>query len=319
MANGKTKSVLGSQSILPKRLPSPRWERENENGISCQQFIYGEHDPESSSFSIWLKSPTTSAADISVVPPGNLDLELFEVSLRISEQPQYRISLTYVPHREILLDKIRLELVVKYSDPLWERPRYQYQPLRPEGRAPTGRAYSLFHSLQLQNSTPNTRLTAISIRCSFDGVIDQQSPPDPQRLVTLDELSILPCTYTYPSPYIFNIRVISMNNPPNSHKRLAWDWRDYPMSKSETVPWSATTGPFSHFRVSANGKFLGDAWATQFVLRDDDLEEAIVEGSKEQDVYITIEGFMFSGGSIRGEEYVRSDTMVADHEDWVHL
>jgi hypothetical protein len=91
------------------------------------------------------------------------------------------------------------------------------------------------------------------------------------------------------------------------------------MSKSETVPWSATTGPFSHFRVSANGKFLGDAWATQFVLRDDDLEEAIVEESKEQDVYITIEGFMFSGGSIRGEEYVRSDVMVADHEDWVHL
>jgi hypothetical protein len=319
MANGKTKSVLGSQSILPKRLPSPRWERENENGISCQQFIYGGHDPESSSFSIWLKSPTTSAADISVVPPGNLDLELFEVSLRISEQPQYRISLTYAPHKEILLDKIRLELVFKYSDPLWECPRYQYQPLRPEGRAPTGRAYSLFHSLQLQNSTPNTRLTAISIRCSFDGVIDQQSPPDPQPLVTLDELSILPCTYTYPSPYIFNIRVISMNNPPNTHKRLAWDWRDYPMSKSETVPWSATTGPFSHFRVSANGKFLGDAWATQFVLRDDDLEEAIVEGSKEQDVYITIEGFMFSGGSIRGEEYVRSHVMVADHEDWVHL
>jgi len=123
-------------------------------------------------------------------------------------------------------------------------------------------------------------------------------------------------------PNIFNIRVISHGSPPNRHRRLAWDWDvlGNPPSNLNSVPWSPTTGPFSYFRVSLDGRILGDIGATQFVLRDEDISgsrrgEELIDAN----IKVTIQGFLFCGGSIMRWEEIRAQIMLREREDWVHI
>jgi hypothetical protein len=318
--------VLGSQSILPKCLPIPKSEGVNPENAGGYQVIYAEHGQD---FTICTKfigpNPSFPSRD-------NLNLELFSLSMPIVVSEQLRLQLTYILHHEIPPDMVQLELVLRYTVEDQERPDFQYEILSPyefqKGLSDDHVYKRMFYTIP-KNPNP-ADLTAVSFRCSFGASPGGHISSEPHRLVTLKELSIFPTSYTPQClPYIENIRVIPYGESPNTHKRLAWEWDVLTdgLSRPEAVPWSPTTGPFSHFRVSLDGVVLGDVSATQFVFRDGDLNEAsgarndkeAVDADREVD--IAIEGLLFSVGSIRSAQKVAGQTLMWERgsDDWVRI
>jgi hypothetical protein len=321
------RSVLGSQSVLPKTFSGPGTDWSKPQDPLGRRVIYGDYD-ESSEFAIWTEAATHELAKTDSVPDASLELELFKSFISMSEDAPPCLSLKYVVYEENILDGVQIELVLRYSDPAWTSEELQSQRLRPSDDSSANRIHERTFQLHPPIKTPNTRLTAISIRCSFGWSARRFIPPSSQRLIKFKQLSILPSTYVVSTPQIFNIHSISQGDPPNKHKRIAWDWKAscYAETKVGSVPWSQTTGPFSYFRVTVNGSYLGEACATQFVLRDEDIEkfsethdDVERQALEEVMVSVDIEGLLFSGGSIRGVESMPRKALLREREEWVHV
>lgn len=102
---------------------------------------------------------------------------------------------------------------------------------------------------------------------------------------------------------IVNLHLIERGRAENPQKRLAWDIQglnDQASTPADDLPWSKTTGPFSHFIVCSQNRNLGRAYCTEFCLQENDFKENEQKG-QHVDEDVIIHGILFGGGEVSSE------------------
>ena len=132
---------------------------------------------------------------------------------------------------------------------------------------------------------PKTRLVEVGMVCRNNtrhaGIHDIERP-----LMDLHHLSVRPTLVENYLGRIFNVRQSLVVSGTHEAKCLAWDWEFLREIWPSGRPWSNWTGPFEYFEVEVNGKYLGEAFSTEFMLLED--------ASESQEVMeVQIEGKMF--------------------------
>jgi len=123
--------------------------------------------------------------------------------------------------------------------------------------------------------------------------------------MTIQHISILPAP-AIPKPsdhQITDLRVITRGAEPYRQKRLVWDLHSNRVPVQEGgLPYSETTGPFSHFLVSVDGRCVGRAYACEFPLRREDFGEVESgnheEGREEEKGEVIVKGVLFGGREV---------------------
>ena len=122
------------------------------------------------------------------------------------------------------------------------------------------------------------------------GVIEH---PEPLALCQILNLTIKPGTQEESSWTIHTVRLTERGNAPDHDRRLAWKCSGSDDLRPTGLPWSPTTGPFSHFGVIIDGKECGRAYCTEFPIHREDFD-----GCKSDMVEVFIRGRLFGGGEI---------------------
>ena len=120
---------------------------------------------------------------------------------------------------------------------------------------------------------------------------DYMGAMSPVTLCQIFNLSIKPKNPVQSSWTIGKIRIIERTEAPDVTTRITWNWTGPIASWPTELPWSKTTGPFSHFVISARGKQLGQAHCMEYLLKQGDLD-----GSTEEE--IDVYGILFGGGKV---------------------
>lgn len=127
----------------------------------------------------------------------------------------------------------------------------------------------------LNAKAPGTQLVELGVYCS--GILESSAP---LQLLAMTRLSIVKMPFVKTGGYdysINNLEIVQRGPAPHTQRRLAWEWQGCRDQWPAWLPWSATTGPFSHFTVSVDGRWLGVAHCLEFPLLDNDHVESDVE------------------------------------------
>ena len=146
-------------------------------------------------------------------------------------------------------------------------------------------------SFVLDSEHAHSRLVELGVYCD----IFHSDNVEPQEICQILSITIRPRD---PVPLVWNItnvQATEMANASGIQKRLAWTWHGMRDSQPCGLPFSKTTGPFSHFVVVCGGRELGRAYCNEFPLQKSDAESCELEG---EDVEVVIEGTLFGGGKI---------------------
>ena len=101
-------------------------------------------------------------------------------------------------------------------------------------------------------------------------------PTEPLLLMELKWLSVMPES-AKPITSEFAVRDLKIGKrgkAPYLQKYLVWAWHGSRVGWPDILPWSDTTGPFSYFEISINGRWLGRSYSVEFPLADDDTAES---------------------------------------------
>lgn len=153
------------------------------------------------------------------------------------------------------------------------------------------------------------RLVELGTYISSPTIPNTELDMTPLHLMTIQHISIVPAPATpEPSDHrITNLRIATRGAGPYTQARLVWEFVSTSHTVRDGLPYSKTTGPFSHFLVSVNGKCIGRAYACEFPLRREDFGELESENEKEgheeeeKEMEVTVEGGLFGGGKVLGE------------------
>ena len=143
-------------------------------------------------------------------------------------------------------------------------------------------------TIMLSFPTHEARLVEFGVYCL--GLI---AYPKPMALCQVLNITIKPSNQAKWSWTINNVRVMERGKSPDHDKRLAWKLNGPDDSNLTGLPWSKTTGPFSHFHVLVDGKELGRAYCTEFPIHNEDFDEC-----KGEEVEVVIRGRLFGGSEI---------------------
>ena len=143
-------------------------------------------------------------------------------------------------------------------------------------------------TITLSFPTAESRLVEFGV--FFAGLIDY---PKPLALCQILNLTIKPTTQAESSWTIHGVKVTERGNAPYNDTRLAWKYSGSDDLRPTDLPWSTTTGPFSHFRVVVDGKECGRAYCMEFPIHREDFD-----GCKGDVVEVCIRGRLFGGGEI---------------------
>lgn len=117
-------------------------------------------------------------------------------------------------------------------------------------------------------------------------------------LLNIEELTLRPHGESYPKADIHDAKFVERGSAETQHHRLVWSWS---ISGDATaplhLPYSSLTGPFSHFLVSVDGKGLGRAYATEFIIKAEDYDGW--QKSRKTSVSVDIDGYGFDGSLIK--------------------
>ena len=139
-------------------------------------------------------------------------------------------------------------------------------------------------------SFPTAESCLVEFGVCFVGLIEH---PKPLALCQILNLTIRPGTQAESSWTIHGVRLTERGNAPDHDKRLAWRCSGSDDLKLTGLPWSTTTGPFSHFSVIVDGKECGRAYCTEFPIHCEDFD-----GCKGAMVEVFIRGRLFGGGEV---------------------
>ena len=138
-------------------------------------------------------------------------------------------------------------------------------------------------------SFPTAESCLVEFGVFFVGLIEN---PKPLALCQILNLTIRPGTQAESSWIIHGVRLTERGHAPD-HRRLAWKCSGSDDLRLTGLPWSKTTGPFSHFGVIVDGKECGRAYCTEFPIKREDFD-----GCNGDMVEVFIRGRLFGGGEI---------------------
>lgn len=147
------------------------------------------------------------------------------------------------------------------------------------------------HFVQPASNACHPPFTQIGIYC------EGQSPSeDPFPLIDLMKIRIRDNFRPFPPAVhkrftVENIRIIQRRSGPYLQRRIAWDCTDTLDGWPSSMPLSEVTWPFSHFSISLNGRFIGNAYACEFPLLQQDVEE--VSTRVEEGMIVGVHGHTF--------------------------
>ena len=139
-------------------------------------------------------------------------------------------------------------------------------------------------------SFPTAESRLVEFGVFFEGLIEH---PQPLALCQILSLTIRPGTQAESSWTIHGVGLKERGSAPDQDTRLAWKCSGSDDLRLTGLPWSTTTGPFSHFGVLVDGKECGRAYCTEFPIHREDLD-----GCKGDMVEVIILGRLFGGGEI---------------------
>lgn len=169
---------------------------------------------------------------------------------------------------------------------------YRYHAISPEGPSTSNvTAMTIYPNItEIRLQAPATEYQLVEFGVSCQGCYSEE--PD-QLLLTLRSLTIRPYDESDHSFYINGIMVSRSGTGNNIEAQLAWRWEGIKGKWPHGIPWSATTGPFSHFAIFIDNREAGTAHCLEFPLRDEDHE-----ASGNEQVAVSIHGHLFGGGTI---------------------
>ena len=134
-------------------------------------------------------------------------------------------------------------------------------------------------------------------------------------IMMVESILIAPSTKVDWNFRVQDVMAVAQEMDKGAERQLTWRWEGDRGEWLPDLPWSMTTGPFSHFDIVVNARELGTAYSLDFPLRREDCE---IDG--EEEVNILIVGHFFGGGMVssapirlpREELYHESESLEAD-------
>lgn len=276
------RSRLGSQAILPHNIADTGKESLTQKLYTCF---------EEDCLCIRVTSPArrkewpeTTAIDVprgtTASHPQRIRLCLFKLNMTceddvcaIIEMANAQISVGfYAAYQGI--DRRKLE--------------YRYHAIFPE--RPSASVTRYLNTTEIRLQAPATEFQLVEFGVSCQGYYSEE--PD-QLLLTLRTLTIRPYDESDHSFFINGITVSRSGAGNDIEAQLVWRWGGSKGKWPKGIPWSATTGPFSHFAIVIDNQEVGTAHCLEFPLRDEDHET-----SGNEQVAVLIRGHLFGGGTI---------------------
>ncbi len=141
--------------------------------------------------------------------------------------------------------------------------------------------------LSLHSKSDGARLVELGVYCTdWIPAVEMILP-----LIKIAAITIKPKAKR--RPHKFSIKHLAIIEA-HHERRLTWEWQGSAGSADDddrSIPWSRTTGPFSHFIIFIDGKKVGTAHCLQFPLRDE--EAARVPAAE-----IRVDAILFRGGTV---------------------
>ena len=142
------------------------------------------------------------------------------------------------------------------------------------------------HTFQLQEWPPGSHLVEIGVFCQ-DSLHEET-----REILRLESLTIRTWQVQTQVFHIGNLYGRQRQQGLNTGARLAWSWsNDSGIPWPAVLPWSATTGPFSHFTVTVNYDCIGLAYATEYPVNIGDWHDV-------DQIKVDIVGHLFGGGTV---------------------
>ena len=134
------------------------------------------------------------------------------------------------------------------------------------------------------------------------------------EILHLTSLTVRPIGEENSGFTIGNIEIRQRGVEPNVETRLTWTWSHVSHVNLQwpgKLPWSATTGPFSHFMVVINEEEVASAYCLEFPVREEDYNGL-------GELRVSILGYRFGGGLVVSptRKFSRSDLCPAGEESW---
>ena len=288
--NHRISSVLGSQSVLPKLLPmqASEWEKLQEG--SPMQVLYGKLQYEDfPSLVVYIKTIGIEKTDLT---PQDVDHQ----ELHVTSDPFLRFCLFKLS----MPADGPLEAVLKFSRSQVTRSNRVglFAAYKTMSGGLTYRYSELPYDLSLSSHHMNldylengSRLVELGVYCERQVDIIQ-----PLQLLSIERLVVSPAPKLRGRNFaIHNIHTTQRGKGLDVERRLAWQWRGAHETWPTWLPWSKTTGPFSHFAVSIQGREVGKAYCLEFPVRTDDIGPS---GTVSGDIKVQVRGLFFGGEEI---------------------
>lgn len=149
------------------------------------------------------------------------------------------------------------------------------------------------HRMSLDYQGNGIRLVEFGVFC--ERLVDVFQPLE---LLRIERLVISPNHRPLGRDFtIYDIHVIQRGKGPDTETRLAWRWQGADDRWPKWLPWSKTTGPFSHFTISVQRREVGKSYCLEFPVRAEDIEAS--EATDER-VEVQISGALFGGEEVLG-------------------
>ena len=162
---------------------------------------------------------------------------------------------------------VEVGIYVAYrKTPIEDEVEYEYHEITYAGQVKAAFTTSSFVSHK-----GHDRLSELGVYCR--GAFDT---PGLLPLIELRMLSIIPeaAKPDTSSFVVLDLKVVECGKAPYTQQRFTWTWQGSRVGWPDMVPWSDTTGPFSYFEITVNGKWLGRAYATEFPLAGDEVGDS---------------------------------------------
>jgi hypothetical protein len=147
--------------------------------------------------------------------------------------------------------------------------------------------------LDIASWKPNVRLRELGVRTKC---VPSTAVGETVRLLEIQDIRVVTCKVekeiSMLTSVINNVRFENRGIGESQHMRLCWSFNDRMRHgrKVEGIPYSETTGPFSHFRIRIDGLEVGRAYALEHVLN-----KKLVDRIAGRDVEVILIGVNFDG------------------------
>ncbi|KAI4159779.1 MAG: hypothetical protein LQ342_006290 [Letrouitia transgressa] len=159
----------------------------------------------------------------------------------------------------------------------------------------------------LKGPSDAARLVELGLYMSISTTVSQLCMP--LSLCDITEVIIQPPPPLHSRYCIQELSLVERGHLKKNEKRLSWQWRrensDIKDEWPKELPWSKTTGPFSHFSINVQGREVAQVFCLEFPIRPEDLQGK--EGENSQ-LEVFVAGKLFGGDHVYSAKIYLSKT-----------